>query len=308
MRITRAISRWLHDGVEYVVGGGLLCAVAGTALTPGGTTGWNSQKWQKYFEQATYQRMKFIPTIDEGDRPFGLLNVKKHARVSGATLGQSDDGTGLTYLSIIATAITVTPVGSVVPVAWSQNEDAQIDGNLDAESSGNVEQALAELTETTALANVSTLTKAISVASVTGPVLRRAFGNLTGNTNGMAEPGGQVQVYGVFSHTQLPALGDIPEFNQAQVRGDSENPYIKGIWTRGGGIMLLFTTVVAMDDNGWHNCLYIPSAFVIAWNARSKIVRDSAELQKRVIAYNNVGSSVKHDLRAIQIITTDNPL
>lgn len=283
-------------------------AVAGTALTPGGTTGWNEQRWQKKFEPATYQRLKFIPTIDEGDRPFGLLNIRKHARVAGSTLSQSADGTGLTYLSIIGTPVTVTPVGSVVPVAWSRNEKVQVQANFDAEAAGNVEQALAELTDTGALLNVATLTQAISQADVDGPMLRRGFGQLMGNTNGKAEPGGDQQVHGIFSHTQYPNLGNIPEFNQAELRGDSENPYVKGIWTRGGGMMLIMSTVIANDANGWHNCLYIPEAFVIAWNQRSEVVRDSQELQERVIGFNNVGSAVKHDLRAIDLRTTSNPL
>lgn len=277
-------------------------------LTPGTTTGWQIDKWQRTIEEATYQRMKFIPVIDEGDRPFNTLHVRKHLRVQGTTLGQSSDGTGLTYLTIIGTRVDITPVGSVVPVAWSENMDAQLDVNLDAEAAGNIEQALAELTEAAALANVQTLTQAISQPDVDGPMFRRAYGQLMGNTNGMAEPGGDVQVYGVFSHTQYPNLGNIPEFNSAEIRGDSENPYIKGIWTRGGGVMLLLTTVVANDGTAWHNCLFIPSAFVIAWNRRSSLIRDRAELQSRVIAYNNVGSGVKNDLRALDMRTTNNPL
>lgn len=280
-------------------------------LTPGGTTGWNPEVWEKAkFESATYQRMRFIRTIDEGDRPYNLLHIRKHARVSGTTLGQSTGGgaADLTFLTIIGTPITVTPVHSVVPVAYGPHMEAQTDGNIDQESAGNIEQALAELTETTAAANIATLTTVLSAPDVDGPVLRRAFGQLMGNTNGMAEPGGDTQVYGLFSHTQFPNLGNIPEFNQADIRGDSENPSVKGIWTKGGGIMLLMSTIITADGNGWHNGLYIPSAFVIAWNLRSQIVRDRDALRQFVIAQNNVGSAVKHDLRAIDIRTTNNPL
>ena len=280
-------------------------------LTPSGTTGWNPEVWEKAkFESATYQRMKFIRTIDEGDRPYNLLHIRKHARGTGTTLGQSTAGgaADLTFLTIIGTPITVTPVHSVVPVAYGPHMEAQTDGNIDQESAGNIEQALAELTETTAAANIATLSTPISATDVDGPLLRRAYGQLMGNTNGMAEPGGDTQVYGLFSHTQFPNLGNIPEFNQADIRGDSENPYVKGIWTKGGGIMLLMSTIITQDANGWHNGLYIPSAFVIAWNLRSQIVRDRDALRQFVIAQNNVGSAVKHDLRAIDIRTTANPL
>lgn len=277
-------------------------------LTPGGTTGWNYQRWQRTIEAATYQKMVFIPVIDEGDRPYNLLNIRKHARVAASVLGQSADGTGLTASTIIGTPVTVTPAGNYVMAQWSENEDAQIDINLDSESQGNIEQALAESTDQSALANVATLTQIMSQAAVDGPMFRQAYGRLMGNTNGLATPGAEPQVYGVFSHTQYPALGTINEFNNAEVRGGSETPYVKGIWMRGGGVMLLLTTVVTQDANGWHNCLFIPSAFVVAWNVRSRIKRQDFELTNKVIVYNNLGSAVQHNDRAIDMRTTASQL
>jgi hypothetical protein len=282
--------------------------MAGTTLSPGGTTGFNFEYWQRTAEETTYQKMVFIPTIDEGDRPYNLLHIRKHARVTGSTLGQSADGTGLTYLNIIGTPVTVTPVGSVVPVAWSENEDAQLDLNLDAEARGNIEQSLAELTDTNALANVSSLTQSISQSSIDGPMIRVALGRLIGNTNGMVMPGENSTIYLIISHTQYPNIMNIPEFTSALVRGDDENPHVKGIWGKGNGVKLLVTTVVSEDANGWHNCMYIPSAFVIGWNVRSRLKRQDLELTNRLILYNNVGSNVKHDLRAIDLRSTVNAL
>jgi hypothetical protein len=203
-----------------------------------------------------------------------------------------------------ATPITLTPAGTYLMVQWSENEDAQIDFSLDAEARGQVEEAMAEASDQSALASVASGTQVLSAASVDGPMIRQAYGRLMGNTNGMATPGDSPQVYGIFSHTQYPNLGTIPEFNSAEVRGDSENPYIKGIWMRGGGVMLLMTTVVTQDANGWHNCLYIPSAFAIAWNKKTELQSQKFELTHKVIAYNNFGTGIKHDLRLIDMRTT----
>jgi hypothetical protein len=281
--------------------------MAGTIMTPGGTTGGNLESWKRKFEVGTYQRLKFIPTIDEGDRPYTLGHHRKFTRVTGSTLGQSADGTGLTYLNILGTPVTATPVGSVVPIAWSRNERAQIDINLGSEGRGEIEQALAELTETGALANIQSATEGISVADVDGPALRKAQANLYGNTNGVVEPG-VTTMYGIFSHTQLPNLQGIEEYNKADVRGDSENPYVKGVWTKGQGILLLTTTVVANDLNGWHNALYVSSGFTIDWNERSGITEDSAELQERLIAYNNVATAVLNNPRIFYVRTTNSAL
>ena len=279
-------------------------AIAGSVLMPN-SANFTIEKWQRSVEGATYQKMVTIPTVDEGDRPYTLLHVRKHARVASTVLAQSADGTGLTASNISATPITVTPAGNYIMVAWSANEDAQSDLNLDAESAGNIEQALAESTETGFLLNVATLTQNMSQAGVDAPMLRQAMGRLIGNTNGVVVPGGgKPMIYGVFSHTQLPNLMSIPEINNAQMRGDSETPFVTGIWTRGAGFSLLLTTVVLNDANGWHNCLYIPSAFITAWNVRSQIKRQEFELAHKVIIFNNLGTAVKHDLRAIDLRTT----
>ena len=130
-------------------------------LTPGGTTVWNRQTWQDGgAEEATYQKMVMIPIIDDyGKKLTGIGNVRKHARVSSSVLGQSDPGTGLTASTIIGTPITITAAGNYVMAAWSENEDAQVDLDLDEEAAGNVEAALAEGSDTTVLANVQSLTQ-----------------------------------------------------------------------------------------------------------------------------------------------------
>lgn len=277
-------------------------------LTPSTTTGWNLQKWQRTIEDATYQKMKMIPVIDEGDRLYGQLNIRKKARVSSTVLAQNAEGTGLTASTIIGTPVAVTPAGNYVMVQWSENEEAQIDVNIDSESRGDIESALAEASDQSVLANVATLTQTMSAAGVDGPMLRQGYGRLMGNTNGMATPGDDPQVYGIFSHHQYPSLGTIPEFNNAEVRGGKETPYVQGIWTKGGGIMLLMTTVITNDANGWHNCLFLPSAFVISWNRHTQLKSQEFELTNKVIAFNNFGSAIKHDLRAIDMRTTASAL
>lgn len=278
-------------------------------LTPGGTTGWNLQSWKNGFEMTTYQRYVVIPILEDyGKRLYGTGNVRKHARVSGTVLGQSDDGSTLTASTIIGTPITITAAGNYVMAAWSENEDAQIDANLDAEGAANIEQALAELTETSVQANAQSLTQILSQAAVDAPMFRQAFGRMVGNTNGVTMPGGDKTVYAVFSHTQYPNIMNIPEFTEAQVRGDSENPQVKGIWGKGNGVQLMLSTVVAQDANGWHNFMFTSDAFVVGWNARSRIKRQDYNLQNKVIAFNNMGSAVQHDLRAIAMRTTANAL
>jgi hypothetical protein len=278
--------------------------MAGTVLVPGTQTGWNLETWERTFEVATYQKMVFIPVIDEAMRPYNLGHIRRATRVSGATVSSTSDGTGLTYVNPVGTVVTMTPVASTVPIAWSEPFDSRTETNVDSQASTASEGALAETTETAALLNIVSGTQIMSQASVDATMLRQGMGRLAMNTNGTFAAGEGQTIYGIFSFTQQAALMAIPEVNSAEKRGDSENPYIRGIWTRGLGFVLLMSTVIAQDANGWHNGLFVPSAFAIAWNVRTLVKRQDIELQNRLIGFNDVATALKNDLRLIQLITT----
>ena len=277
-------------------------------LTPTGTTGFNRQSWQDTVEAATYQKIMFADTIDEyPGKLLNLGNVRKYARAAASTLAQGDDGDGLTPVNIAGTPITVTPVGRFIQVEWSANEEAQIDFDLKNGGGNEIERGLAEAVDAAALANVASGTNIISAAAITATEWRQAVGRLGQNTNGMFAPG-DGQIKGIFSFTQYPAIMAIDEFNHADVRGDGENPTVKGIFTKGGGINVRFSSVIFQDGNGWHNCVYVPSAFVIAWNQRTKSFFEQTELLFRMNVFNNHGSNVKHDARFVAVRTTASQL
>lgn len=277
-------------------------------LSPTGTTGFNRQSWQDTVEGATWQKIMFADTIDE--YPARLLNqgnVRKYARVSASTLGQGDDGDGLTPVNPEGTPITITPTGRFIQVEWSANKEAQVDFDLESGLGAEIEKGLAEAIDTSVLSNITSGTNIISVASITATEWRQAVGRLGQNTNGMFAPG-DGNIRGIFSFTQYPNIMAIDEFNHADVRGDSENPTVKGIFTKGGGINVRFTSVVTQDGNGWHNAVYVPSAFVMAWNQRTKSFSEQTELLYRINVFTNFGSNVKHDARFVAVRTTASAL
>jgi hypothetical protein len=108
----------------------------------------------------------------------------------------------------------------------------------------------------------------------------------------------------VISTTQYPNMMAISEYNDADVRGDSENPHVKGVYGTGGGVQIMYSTVVAQDANGWHNPVYVRDAAIVGWNARSRVKRQDYLLQNRVVLFNNCAFSILHDLRAVVMRTT----
>lgn len=286
---------------------GALPTASPPVLSPGGVGAhFNYEVWDRTVENATYQKQLFIPRIDDGQRPYSKSHTRKHARLSANSLGSSDVGTGLLYQNPVGAEVTLTPAGNYVAVAWSENEDATTEVPLDSDLADEMEQALAEASDGLALANVPTLTqfRGNAGADVDAAMFRNALALIQRNTNGMVVAG-QTTIYGILDVSQYPALMSIPEFTNAEIRGDDENPNVKGIWSKGGGVMLLLTTVAAEDGNGSHGCLWVPSAFKIGWNVRTRTKRQDLELQNRLILYNNFGSTVKHDLRAVGLRTNN---
>ena len=278
-------------------------------LVPGTHTGFNITTYTRKAAPATYQEMVFIPMIEDyGMKLGGTGTILKAARISSSVLSQTAEGDVLTASTLIDTPATLTAAGNYVMVAWSENEEKQIQVALDTLASGEVNRALAEGSDTIALANVASGTQSMSQAAVDMVGLNQALGRLGQNTNGEAAPG-KAQIYAVFTFTQLPALQGIPQYNSAEMRGDSENPYVKGVWMRGGGVLLNLSTAVAQDANGWHNPIFIREAFQIGWNTpRAKVESQRFNLQNKVITFNNFGSGIAHNLRFIDFRTTASQL
>lgn len=273
-------------------------------LTPG-SNHFNYEVWEAGgAEEATYQKELFIPRIDESGRPYSKMHIRKFARMSAVALVGTAVGTGLTYQDPLGTEVTFTPTGNYAAAAYSQNEKNTDNMPLDSELASELERVLAESSDQSALANVASLTqfRGDGVTDITASMLRNAFALLQNNTNGMVIAG-QTTVYGILDVSQYGPLMSIPEFTNADVRGDAENPQVRGMWSKGGGIMMMLTTVTAQDGNGAHGCIWVPAAFVIGWNQRTVPYREQVELQHRIILSNHFGSTVKHDLRAVDLRT-----
>jgi hypothetical protein len=285
--------------------------MAGTpVLTPSNTPNINIESWAATVQPATYEKMDTVQRVFE--YPVRLLNlghVRKFTRASATTLAQGADGDLLTASDIADTTITITPVGRYVYVSWSENEDAQVDINIDVEAANQIEQALAEATETACLALATSFTNSVSDTVITKTLVNQAMGRLVGNTNGMYKPG-RDKFNLAYSNTQFPAIMNIDEYARADAAGQVNSPSssITGVVSKGSGIDMYMSTVIASDVGGWHNLLFVEPAIVAGWNVRTRIKRQDYQLNNRVIVFNNVGFAVQHNARAVQVISTTSAL
>lgn len=282
-------------------------------LTPGTITNLDRQTWMDTIEAPTFQATEFINTIKEYPGRFlDTGNVRKYGRVSGTTLAQNATGVSLDNSDPTATPVTVSPVGRYVKAVWSANYKAQVDIDLNNGLAPVLEDGMKETLDRAGLEAVTSLTQTMSQAAIDATMWRQAVGRLMTNTNGAYGPGmgDNKMIRAIFATVQYPAVEAIEEFTHADVRGDSENPTVKGIFTKGGGINARFSTVVAQDANGWHCPLYVKETFIIGWNSQPRIVayEEQDELQFRLIIFANNGVSVLHDLRGIDMRLTASQL
>lgn len=278
-------------------------------IEPSGVTGLNLEDWMSTVEAPTFQATEFINTIREyPGKIYNLAHVRKYARVTGTTLAQSATGTGLTTADPVGTPVTISPTGRYIQVEWSMNEKAQIDQDLNSGLAPILEDGMAETLDQAGLAAVTSLTNTMSQAAIDATMWRQAVGRLMTNTNGAYGPGAGPMIRAIFTTTQYPAVLAIEEFTHADVRGDSENPEVKGIFTKGGGVNARFSTVVTQDANGWHCPLYVEDTFIIGWDQRTTAFKEQTELKLRLNVYSNMGVSVLHDARGIDMRLTASQL
>lgn len=284
---------------------GSLPTASPPVLSLGGTGAhFNYEVWEDSFHGATYQELLALARFYDLKRPYSKNHTRNAARLLGNSMASTDVGTGLLYQNPVGPEVTTTPAANYVATAWAYGEAMSTDVPLDQDLATEMQKALAEASETSACAQFAALSQNRGAAGTDIVVgsWRNALGLLTQNTNGAFSPG-QSEIYGILDASQYNAVMSIPEFTHADIRGDGENPQVRGIWSKGGGAMLMLSTALTTDPNGTHGCIWVRSAFGVAWNDRSTVLRQRLEAQNRLICLNNFGTSILHDLRAVGIST-----
>jgi len=254
--------------------------------------------------------MQWVPRTSDVTRPYSQGHISKFARLTGNALGSTASGlaASLLFENPDGGEATLTPGTNYVATARQFGEDVMNPYNLDGSLPDEMENALAELTEIAGMANIASLTqfRGGPTTNITAAEIRAALSLLGRSTNGQYAVG-DATIYGILDWSQHQHLMSIPEYTNADIRGDSENPNVRGMWSKGGGVMMMLTTACTVDANGTHGCLWVPTAFGTGWNARSQVMKQDDGLQKQIIVVNNVGFTVRQDLRAVGL-RTDNTI
>ena len=290
-------------------------AVTGSFYTPAGTSpkagaSLVNQVWQKDIERSLYEDAEFWPLLVERDRPYNTLNIRKIGRFSAtnalAATTSADDGTGLTYVVAADTNITLAPINRYVAVGVARHQMSQMNVDPRGPFRISVEQALNEQIDAVCLqdaASLATNTTGSSSAVLDKPLLLNILEKLRYSARSAIKLG-ETKLWLIVHPGQFGDLMTIPEITAANLRGDSQDPNVKGMVLNGLGVNYKVSGNVYTSGGSAYNVLFVPEAFGIAWNEKPVVMAQEFELQYRIISYANFAHNIVWDDRAALIQTT----
>lgn len=279
-------------------------------ILPGTATGSYlvNEVWNRRIERNVYDRMDFANNIGARERLYNQLHLPKMSRFTYSTLAQGTFNTALTNSANSETEATLSPAGIYIQVVTDENQLSQ--GNLDFDSAftAGVEDGLAEGIETLTLANLSSLSTyqlGGAGASIDASTWRSGVGKIPKGARSKGQPG-KADIHIILPTGQYANALGIPEFTNADMRGDGTNPNVRGIFVKGAGATLHLSNVLPTSSGtSKYGAIWIPEAFGISWNKRVSVQAQKWELQHKIIGYANFGSAIVWDNRAVRLELDD---
>jgi hypothetical protein len=270
--------------------------------TPGSTgTNLKVQDWLATIEVPAYEKMVFIPTLDDVGRPYSQKNLRFWDTLATTTLGTTTvpNNGALTFSSGTPTTLALTPSAIYIAVAYGPNQQDQVEVDMGGGVRSNIEAAMAEGCDAIVTAAISNLTAGIgdAAATLTAGDLHKLVTQLR-----IASPAvmvGDSTIHACLHPGAIESLLDQQTLMNAEIRGDAENPQVRGIFAKASGLLFRFTTKVpTANGNGGEGAVYSPDAFAVGWNSRPRVEQSKDGLASIYIGYANLGGRVKWDSRA----------
>lgn len=255
-------------------------------------------------EPAIYDKSRYLPRIKEHERGYGQLTVRKVTAASGSTIASTDDGTTVAFQGAGLTPVNMTPTWLYAAHQYPDSMRNQGGDEIDPALVKNLENAMAAYLDYTLLQNQAAFTNLIGNAAldVDAAIFRGAVAQLFNTGKMEAEPGDAL-IYGILGALQLDDVMSIPEFVNADQRGDGENPLVKGIVSKGYGVDMQFTTLLYSDASGQHGGIWTKKAVGYYFNKRIGIEKQRYLKSNRImvdcevasnVVYNDLGYGINH--------------
>jgi hypothetical protein len=256
--------------------------------------------WVAGIRVPVYEKMTGIPKMEDVGRPYGSKKIRYWDTLSTTTLAATTNGDkgDLTWNSGTPGVTTITPSGLYIAVSYPENEQDYVETGMDPGIRENIELALAEGCDQLGMVQFSSLTNGIGDASYapTASDVRKLTTQLS-----IATPAarvGDVALYAVVHPGASEGLQNTADFTSAEIRGDAENPQVRGTFTKANGVLWSFTTKVPTGNgNGGEGAIFAPGCFVVGWNQKPMIRSEIDGLAHCHIGYANLGAMLMYASR-----------
>lgn len=255
---------------------------------------WIRQVWQPEIGIATYEEMRVGNHFKRLEAPEGQINYRKHLNLQVNTLAASSHGAdysagaGLQASGSLEAVVSGTPQTSYVYVRVTLPAIARLMRDPTDIFRKSIEMALAEGIDVVCAALFADLTAVHGAYTdnITEAVLQDAVVSCAVNMKSDFTPG-QTEVLFAFHPHQIDDILGITNWTHADIRGDGENPIVKGMILRANGVRFIETGNI--DDNGGtgfiNGIFKADKTFGIGYNQETTVKYEEYLLEKRLIGW-----------------------
>lgn len=262
------------------------------------------QTWAKTIEVPAYEKMIMIPTLDELGRPYGTQNIRYWDQLTAQQLTAAGGSTtaldivGITVNSGTPTVLTYTSTFVYTAVVINDDTAQTVEVDLDPGMRDNTEQCVADACDGVICALASSLTDGLGDGTTSANMLDIRKLVARARITSPKVMVGERTIHATLHPGALDGLANAADWMNAQVRGDEENPQVRGIFMKAYGILFHFTTKTpTANGNGGEGSIYVPETYAVGWNQRPRVEVQRSGVSNYVIASANLGGRVKWDSR-----------
>ena len=234
--------------------------------------------------------------------PEGKVHYRKHLNLQRYTLAEGSIGTDYTAI----TGGGVTPSGSLIPsghteidiTAVPQTSYIYVRTNINAIARmvndptdifrRSVEMSLAEGVDYVCAGKAIDLTNVVgsNADNITEPLLQDAIVKAAVSMKMEFNPGQDELLFGMHPN-QIDDILGIANWVQAQVRGDGENPVVRGMVLRANGVQFVETgNINSTGGNTYNNPIFVPNVtFGIGFNQEATVKMEDYLMEKRIVGW-----------------------
>jgi hypothetical protein len=267
--------------------------------------------WRPSMGLTTTEESVLADKVEDGnegvEKIAGKLHIRKLGTFGRTTLadgtGTAAVGTGLTYQGQDETETTVVPKTVYTALEINKNVFSRMILNPRNGFRTQLAASLAEGQDAEVAALASSFANYLGGAQdLDKGLLLACLGGFATRAKKMFKVG--VTVADLVIHpSQIQFLLDIPEITNAQIRGDDQNPNVKGwVWTA-WNLRLNETGNVLQSGGLTYNPLFLRPAMVLGYNQKPDFLVQEYELVERIIAWMELGAGLVWDQYCMAVLT-----